>query len=98
MPSLNELEKRKEEITNLFSNPDVAANPERLKALSFEFSEIQRQIASLLAPSISPVAFSDSIIEIRAGTGGEEAGLFAGDLFRMYEKFALKKKLADKPY
>src|SRR5262249_39835117 len=30
------------------------------------------------------------IIEIRAGTGGDEASLFAGDLFRMYERFAAK--------
>jgi len=28
------------------------------------------------------------IVEIRAGTGGDEASLFAGDLFRMYERFA----------
>ena len=33
----------------------------------------------------------NAIIEIRAGTGGDEAGLFAGDLFRMYSKYAEKK-------
>lgn len=91
MPSIEELQKRKEEITNLFSLPDVATNPERLKALSFEFADIQRQIASLQSPHTNLSSSSDAIIEIRAGTGGEEAALFAGDLFRMYEKFALKK-------
>ena len=30
----------------------------------------------------------DAILEIRAGTGGDEAALFAGDLFRMYERYA----------
>ena len=30
------------------------------------------------------------ILEIRAGTGGDEASLFAGDLFRMYERYAAK--------
>ena len=32
----------------------------------------------------------DAILEIRAGTGGDEAALFAGDLFRMYERYAAK--------
>jgi len=31
------------------------------------------------------------IVEIRAGTGGDEAGIFAGDLFKIYEKFAERK-------
>ena len=32
----------------------------------------------------------NAILEIRAGTGGDEAALFAGDLFRMYERYAAK--------
>ena len=32
------------------------------------------------------------ILEIRAGTGGDEAALFAGDLARMYQRYALKKE------
>ena len=38
-----------------------------------------------------PDADKDVIMEIRAGTGGAEASLFAGDLFRMYSKYAAKK-------
>ncbi len=36
----------------------------------------------------APEDARDAILEIRAGTGGDEAGLFAGDLYRMYQKFA----------
>ncbi|MDM7999824.1 MAG: peptide chain release factor 1 [Dehalococcoidia bacterium] len=38
-----------------------------------------------------PTAEKDAIVEIRAGTGGEEAALFAGDLFRMYQRYAQNK-------
>ena len=40
----------------------------------------------------------NAIIEIRAGTGGLEASLFASDLFKMYEKVSHKKKMADGSY
>lgn len=90
MPTLEELKKRKKQLLNQFSNPDITSNPERLKALSLEFAHIQREIASLQG-SQERIAPSSLIMEIRAGQGGEEAALFAGDLFRMYEKFALKK-------
>ncbi|MDI6739324.1 MAG: peptide chain release factor 1 [Candidatus Edwardsbacteria bacterium] len=48
------------------------------------------ELKKLLAPR-DPNDFKNAIIEIRAGTGGEEAALFAGDLFRMYVRFAEKK-------
>jgi peptide chain release factor 1 len=35
-----------------------------------------------------PLDDRDAVVEIRAGTGGDEAALFAGDLFRMYTRFA----------
>ena len=37
----------------------------------------------------------NAILEIRAGTGGLEASLFAADLFRMYEKVSIKKKMVN---
>ncbi len=59
-----------------------------------EKSQLQTQIASLalaidqlLLPK-DPLDEKDIIIEIRAGAGGDEAGLFAASLFRMYQKFA----------
>ncbi len=59
-----------------------------------EVAELETQTAKLesdLYVAIVPASPEDdrnAIIEIRAGTGGEEAGLFAGDLYRMYQRFA----------
>lgn len=39
-----------------------------------------------------PMDEKDTIIDIRAGVGGDEAGIFAGDLFAMYERFAANRK------
>ena len=48
---------------------------------------MEDEIKSLLLPR-DPADEKDAILEIRAGTGGEEAALFAADLYRMYSKFA----------
>ena len=45
------------------------------------------ELRTLLIPK-DPLADRAAVVEIRAGTGGDEAGLFAGDLFRMYSRFA----------
>lgn len=52
-----------------------------------KLAELQRQIMLLLLPK-DPMDDKNIIMEIRAGTGGDEAALFAGDLFRMYSRFA----------
>ena len=44
----------------------------------------------LLVPA-DPEDAKNAVVEIRGGTGGDEAALFAGDLFRMYQKFAERK-------
>ncbi len=49
--------------------------------------QIEREIRSLLLPR-DPRAERNIFLEIRAGTGGDEAALFAGDLFRMYDYYA----------
>ena len=51
---------------------------------------LEEEIKILLLPK-DPNDNKDVIMEIRAGTGGEEAALFAGDLFRMYNRYAEKK-------
>ncbi|MDR0556015.1 MAG: peptide chain release factor 1 [Holosporaceae bacterium] len=62
----------------------AAAEIEKLKML---ISQLEKEIKVLLIPrDISDE--KNAIIEIRAGTGGDEAGLFAADLFRMYQKYA----------
>ncbi|NQU42516.1 peptide chain release factor 1 [bacterium] len=48
---------------------------------------LERDLTLLLLPS-DPIDEKDIVMEIRAGTGGEEAALFAGDLFRMYSRYA----------
>jgi peptide chain release factor 1 len=49
--------------------------------------QIEREIKLLLIPK-DPNDDKNVIVEIRAGTGGDEAGIFAGDLFRMYSRYA----------
>jgi len=51
--------------------------------------KLERQISLALIPK-DAMDDHDAILEIRAGTGGDEAALFAGDLFRMYERYAVQ--------
>jgi peptide chain release factor 1 len=55
--------------------------------LSDRESELVERLRRLLIPK-DPLADRAAVVEIRAGTGGDEAGLFAADLFRMYTRFA----------
>ena len=52
-----------------------------------EFESLEAEIRVLLTPK-DPDDSRNAILEIRAGAGGDEAGLFASDLFRMYSRFA----------
>jgi peptide chain release factor 1 len=61
---------------------------EELEALNGRLPDLERAVALLLAPKDRDENAS-AILEIRAGTGGDEAALFAGDLFRMYQRYAL---------
>ena len=60
---------------------------EELAALSETLPTLERDVALLLAPKDKDENAS-AILEVRAGTGGDEAALFAGDLFRMYQRYA----------
>ena len=68
-------------------DPDLSqlarVDVERLKP---EIDTAERRLAELLAPA-DPLDDRDAIVEICAGTGGDEAALFAADLFRMYTRF-----------
>lgn len=59
---------------------------EELAAAEKRIPEIEEEIKLLLVPA-DPEDDKNVIMEIRGGTGGDEAALFAGDLFRMYSKF-----------
>ncbi len=60
---------------------------EELEILEQKKTEMEEEIRVLLLPA-DPQDSKNAILEIRAGTGGDEASLFAGDLLRMYTKFA----------
>src|SRR5437763_2651865 len=60
---------------------------EELETLNRRFPMLERELQLLLLPKDSADT-SSAIIEIRAGTGGEEASLFAGDLLKMYTRYA----------
>lgn len=61
---------------------------EELKSLEEEQKERETKLEELFLRDMQPDAARDVIVEIRAGTGGEEAALFAADLFRMYSMYA----------
>ena len=63
---------------------------EEVNSLETALPEMEEKIKFLLIPK-DPQDSKNAIIEIRGGTGGDEAAIFAGDLFRMYAKFAEKK-------
>jgi peptide chain release factor 1 len=62
---------------------------EELNRLTEERGKMEEDLRVALLPR-DPNDEKNILLEIRAGTGGDEAGLFAGDLFRMYSKFAEK--------
>ena len=63
---------------------------EELERLDAQLPDLERDVALLLAPRDKDENAS-AILEVRAGTGGDEAALFAGDLFRMYQRYAQSK-------
>ena len=69
-------------------DPEMAALArEELQSVNARLPELERGVALLLAPKDKDENAS-VILEVRAGTGGDEAALFAGDLFRMYQRYA----------
>ncbi|HOO91181.1 MAG TPA: PCRF domain-containing protein, partial [Syntrophales bacterium] len=60
---------------------------EEIPHLRERLEELEQELKILLLPK-DPNDERNVFLEIRAGTGGDEAGLFAGDLFRMYSRFA----------
>jgi peptide chain release factor 1 len=63
---------------------------EELSVLIPQREELEEKLRLMLIPK-DPTDSKNSIVEIRAGTGGDEASIFAGDLYRMYVKFAESK-------
>ncbi len=64
---------------------------EELQSLQRQLDETELRIRSLLVPK-DPNDEKNVIVEVRAGTGGDEAALFAADLFRMYSRYAERQR------
>jgi peptide chain release factor 1 len=62
---------------------------EELNALEDQLEPLEERIKEMLTP-VDPEDEKDVILEIRSGTGGDEAAIFAGDLLRMYERYIEK--------
>ena len=139
LDKLHQVERRFEEVSGLLADPEVTKNPEELKRLGKEHSDLEpvvtafrrwreldgrlaeaevllgdpdqemrdlareeidklkhereeteNELRLLLLPK-DPLDEKNILLEIRAGTGGEEAGLFAADLYRMYTRYAEEK-------
>jgi peptide chain release factor 1 len=68
----------------------VALAKEELSTCGKQIPELEQTIKYLLVPR-DPKDYKNAVMEIRAGTGGTEAGIFAADLYRMYTHFAERK-------
>ncbi|MDR1947084.1 MAG: peptide chain release factor 1 [Desulfovibrio sp.] len=78
------------ESASLLQDGDAAIREmarEEIKKLEPEAARLEQELTLLLIPG-DPLDDKNIILEIRAGTGGEEAALFAADLFRMYARYA----------
>jgi len=90
-----DLEQARELVTE--SDPELVGLAKAdLARLPSEISSLQEQLHQLLLPR-DPHDDRDAIIEIRAGTGGDEAALFAADLYRMYQRYSESHRLSWEP-
>jgi len=81
------------ELEEMLASGDIelkAMAQEELSALDERLPVLEREVALMLAPKDKDENAS-AILEVRAGTGGDEAALFAGDLFRMYQRYAAER-------
>ncbi|NNC94492.1 MAG: PCRF domain-containing protein, partial [Chitinophagales bacterium] len=90
-------EEYKDLLSNLNNAKEILSNEKdedfksmakgEIEELSPKVAEMEETIRLLLIPK-DPEDAKNAIVEIRAGTGGDEASIFAGDLFRMYSRYA----------
>jgi len=86
--TVKELTDTKALVADASTDADMRGMAEaELETLQAKRGELEQQIRVALLPK-DVMDDRNVVLEIRAGTGGDEASLFAGDLFRMYERFA----------
>ena len=88
MPSQEDLKKEQEEIQKQLASPEFVLDYKRAAEASKRYAEIERLLAGG-ETAVKSGGHQEIIVEIRAGTGGEEAALFANKLFEMYKKYAV---------
>ncbi len=93
-PLVESFRQYKEVVSQLNAAEELLKDPdmrelaqEELATLTVERDRVLEVIKLLLVPK-DPNDEKNVVLEIRAGTGGDEAALFAGDLFRMYSRYA----------
>ncbi len=92
---IQELQERRSEmgdLAELMTDPDADAEmkamaEEEFRALKERIPELERALQMMLLPK-DEADQRNAILEVRAGTGGDEAALFAADLFTMYQRYA----------
>src|SRR3954452_4149008 len=78
----------RQDLTAMLADPEMKDLAEaELEALDRRLPELERGIQILLLPK-DEADETNAILEVRAGTGGEEAALFAAELFQMYQRYA----------
>ena len=81
-----------EEAKLMLSDPDMKEfAQEEIASIEESLPAIEEDIKFMLIPS-DPADEKDIIVEIRAAAGGDEAAIFAGDLFKMYDRFCSSQK------
>ena len=96
LPIMEAFEKYKSLLANIDHAKDIIHNEkdeefrtmakEELNVVTEEKDKLEEEIRLMLVPA-DPEDGKNAVVEIRAGTGGDEASIFAGDLYRMYTKY-----------
>ena len=85
---LKQARRERQELTVMLADPEMKELAEaELEALTDRLPALERGIQLLLLPK-DEADEKNAILEVRAGTGGEEAALFAAELFEMYRRYA----------
>jgi len=90
--ALRDAETELDDLLSMMNDPDVDTEMQKMaeeehRELQSTLPELARSVQILLVPK-DEADTKNAILELRAGTGGDEAALFAADLFRMYQRYA----------
>ena len=91
LQALEDIETAKEMLKETSDPDDKAMLQEDISSNEERLPKLEDEIKIMLIPG-DPNDEKNTIVEIRAGVGGDEAAIFAGDLFQMYQRFAQTRK------